>query len=79
VHLVTAKSPANVPSEAAKDIQEALVTPGKNFGKDKYTIDLAGAEETYWLGTESVRDNKATDWRHCHPLGYFVICLNKKK
>ena len=29
------------------------MTPGKNFGKDNYTIDLAGAEETYWQGTES--------------------------
>ncbi len=47
------KSPANVPSETAKDIKEALMTPGKNYGKDSYTIDLTGAEATYWLGTES--------------------------
>ncbi len=47
------KSPANVPSEAAKDIKEALMTPGQNYGKDNYTIDLTGAEATYWLGTES--------------------------
>ncbi len=47
------KSPANVPSEAAKDIKEALLTPGRNYGKDSYTIDLTRAEETYWLGTES--------------------------
>jgi ribonuclease HI len=47
------KSPANVPSKAARDIKEALLTPGKNFGKDNYTIDLTGAETTYWLGTES--------------------------
>jgi hypothetical protein len=47
------KSPANVPSTTAKDIKEALLTPGKNFGKDNYTVDLTGAEATYWLGTES--------------------------
>jgi ribonuclease HI len=47
------KSPANVPSEAARDIKEALLTPGKNYGKDNYTINLTGAEATYWLGTES--------------------------
>ncbi len=47
------KSPANVPSEGARDIKEALLTPGKNYGKDSYTIDLTGAEATYWLGTES--------------------------
>ena len=47
------KSPANVPSTAARGIKEALLTPGKNFGKDDYTIDLTGAEATYWLGTES--------------------------
>jgi hypothetical protein len=47
------KSPANVPSETAKDIKEALMTPGQNYGKDSYIIDLTGAEATYWLGTES--------------------------
>ncbi len=47
------KSPANVPSESARDITEALLTPGKNYGKYNYTIDLTGAEATYWLGTES--------------------------
>jgi hypothetical protein len=47
------KSPANVPSAAARDIQEALLTPGKNYGKDSYTIDLTGEETTYCLGTES--------------------------
>jgi ribonuclease HI len=47
------KSPSNVPSAAARDIKESLLTPGKNFGKDNYTIDLTGAEATYWLGTES--------------------------
>jgi hypothetical protein len=47
------KSPTNVPSEAAKDIKEALMTPGQNYGKDSYTIDLTGSEETYCLGTES--------------------------
>jgi ribonuclease HI len=47
------KSPANVPSEAAKDIKEALMSPGQNYGKDSYTIDLTGTEATYWLGTES--------------------------
>ncbi len=41
------KSPANVPSEVARDIKEALLTPGKNFGKDNYTIDLKGTETTY--------------------------------
>jgi hypothetical protein len=38
---------------ATKDIKEVLMTPGKNYGKDSYTIDLTGAEATYWLGTES--------------------------
>ncbi len=47
------KSPSNVPSAAGRDIKEALMTPGKNYGKDSYTIDLTGAETTYWLGTES--------------------------
>ncbi len=47
------KSPANVPSTSGRDIKEALLTPGKYFGKDEYTIDLTGAEATYWLGTES--------------------------
>ncbi len=47
------KSPANVPSTEARDIKETLLTPGKNFGKDNYTIDLTGAEATYWLGTEA--------------------------
>ncbi len=47
------KSPANVPNEAAKDIKEALMKPGQNYGKDRYTIDLIGTEATYWVGTES--------------------------
>jgi hypothetical protein len=47
------KSPANAPSTEARDITETLLTPGKNYGKDSYTIDLTGAEATYWLGTES--------------------------
>ena len=47
------KFPVNVPSEAAKDIKEALITPGQNYGKDSYTIDLTGSEATYCLGTES--------------------------
>jgi hypothetical protein len=46
------KSPAKVPSKAANDIKEALLTPGKNYGKDSYTIDLTGAEATYWIGTD---------------------------
>jgi hypothetical protein len=41
------KSPANVPSEEEKDIKEALMTPGQNYGKDSYTIDLTGAKTTY--------------------------------
>ena len=41
------KFPVNVPSEAVKDIKEALITPGQNYGKDKYTIDLTGSEATY--------------------------------
>jgi hypothetical protein len=41
------KFPANVPSEEAKDIKESLLTPGRNYGKDSYTIDLTGAEATY--------------------------------
>ncbi len=47
------KSSTNVPSEVAKDIKEALMTPGQNYGKDNYTIDLTGSEATYWLGTAS--------------------------
>jgi hypothetical protein len=47
------KSPANVPSAAANDIKEDIMTPGQNYGKDRYTIDLTGSEATYWLGTES--------------------------
>ena len=29
------------------------MTPGQNYGKDSYSIDLTGTEATYWLGTES--------------------------
>ncbi len=47
------KSPTNVPSESVKDIKEVLMSPGQNYGKDRYTIDLTGTEATYWLGTES--------------------------
>ena len=47
------KSPANVPREAPKTIKDSLLTPQQNYGKDNYTIDLAGPEATYWLGTES--------------------------
>jgi ribonuclease HI len=47
------KSPANVPSEAVKDIKEELMSPGQNYGKDSYTIDFTGTEATYWVGTES--------------------------
>ena len=43
------KSPVNVPSEAVKDIKETLMTPGQNYGKDRYTIDLTGSETTYCL------------------------------
>ncbi len=38
------KSPVNVPSKVAKDIKEALMSPGQNYGKDSYTIDLTGTE-----------------------------------
>jgi hypothetical protein len=31
----------------------ALLAPQKNYGKDRYIIDLTGSEETYWIGTES--------------------------
>jgi hypothetical protein len=41
------KSSVNVPSETAKDIKEVLMTPGQNYGKDIYTIDLTGSETTY--------------------------------
>ena len=41
------KSLVNAPSETAKDITEALITPGQNYGKDSYTIDLTGSETTY--------------------------------
>jgi hypothetical protein len=47
------KSPANAPRGAQNDIKTALLAPQHNYGKDSYTIDLAGPEETYWLWTES--------------------------
>ena len=47
------KSPVNAPREAQNAIKNALLAPQKNYGKDSYTIDLAGPEATYWLGTES--------------------------
>ena len=34
-------------------LKNALLAPQQNYGKDSYTIDLAGPEETHWLGTES--------------------------
>ena len=34
-------------------LKNALLAPQQNYGKDSYTIDLTGSEETYWLGTES--------------------------
>jgi hypothetical protein len=43
------KSTANVPSEAATDIKEALLTPGKNYGKDNYTIELAWFSRLIWI------------------------------
>jgi hypothetical protein len=45
--------PANAPREAQHDTKTTLMAPQQNFGKDSYTIDLAGPEKTYWLGTES--------------------------
>ncbi len=47
------KSPANAPRGAQNDIKTALLAPQQSYGKDNYTIDLAGPEATYWLGTES--------------------------
>ena len=47
------QSPENVPRETGKDIEKALKTPGQNYGKDSYVIDLTGSETAYWLGTES--------------------------
>jgi ribonuclease HI len=47
------KSPANVPREEVKVIKDTLLTPQQRYVKDNYTIDLAGPEATYWLGTES--------------------------
>jgi ribosomal protein L32E len=41
------KSPVNVSSEVTKDIKETLMTPGQNYGKDRYTIDLTRSEKTY--------------------------------
>ena len=43
--------PTNVPSAVARDTKETLLTPGKNYGKDSYTIDLTGAEATYRMCT----------------------------
>ena len=61
------KSPTNVPSETVKDIKEALMTPGQNYGKDSYTIDLTGSEATYWLGTESGHWQSSTSMGHVQP------------
>ncbi len=47
------KSPANVPRETPKAIKDALLAPQQSYDKDNYTIDLAGPEATYWLGTVS--------------------------
>jgi hypothetical protein len=51
---------ASAPSGAQDDIKNAILAPQQNYGKDDYTngkddctIDLAGPEETYCLGTES--------------------------
>jgi hypothetical protein len=49
------KSPVNAPSGAQNVIKNALLAPQQNYGKDSYTIDLAGPEATYWLETESGR------------------------
>jgi hypothetical protein len=57
------KSPANVPSEVAKDIKEVLMTPGQNYGKDNYTIDLTGSD---WIGT-NVLLGTSTSMGHVHP------------
>jgi hypothetical protein len=48
-------SPANIPSETAKDIKEVLMTPGQNYGKDRYTIDLTGSETTYCLARLTIK------------------------
>jgi hypothetical protein len=34
-------------------MKNTLLTPQQNYGKDSYTIDLTGPEETYRVGTES--------------------------
>jgi hypothetical protein len=47
------KSLVNAPSGAQRAIKNTLLSPQQNYGKDRYTIDLAGPEATYWLGTES--------------------------
>jgi hypothetical protein len=45
--------PFFLPKEAKKDIKTVLLAPQQNYGKDNYTINLTGPEQTYWLGTES--------------------------
>ena len=42
-----------IPEGTQESIQQALVAPRGNRGKDEYLIDLEGHEEQYWLGTES--------------------------
>ena len=47
------KSPTSSPSGTQNTIKNTQMTPHQNYGKDSYTIDLTGPEETYWSGTES--------------------------
>jgi hypothetical protein len=39
--------------QAQAVIKASLLAPQQSYGKDRYIIDLAGPEKTYWLGTES--------------------------
>ncbi len=47
------KSQVKSPKAAQAVIKSVLMAPQQSYGKDSYTIDLAGSERTYWLGTES--------------------------
>ena len=47
------KSQAKATKAAQTAIKTALMESQQSYGKDSYTIDLAGPERTYWLGTES--------------------------
>ncbi len=80
------KSPANVPSGAQNAIKDALLTPQQSYGKDSYTIDLAGGGFcnlsslkylTEQQGLSSNRPELVTlwEWLETHPDNKDVLYL----